>query len=217
MKKQAMPTRFFGKRLMMIGWFFFIPATVMPQTRIVKSLLEMRQHQVVIQQFDLSCGAAALATLLKFQFGDNVTEREVAVGLMRRDTYLANPDLIREHQGFSLLDLKRYVQNRGYDGVAFGEMEFDDLLRKAPIMVPLNLHGYQHFVIFRGSANNQVMLADPAWGNRTMHVDEFMRTWINDPQIGRVGFLIQAQDERRANNVAVPSAEDAVISNAIDE
>ncbi len=36
----------------------------------VKSLLEMRQERTVIQEWDLSCGAAALATLLNYQHGD---------------------------------------------------------------------------------------------------------------------------------------------------
>ena len=216
MKKQAMYTHFFDKRLVIVGCFFFVQVTATAQPRVVKSLLEIRQQQVVIQQFDLSCGAAALATLLRFQFGENVTEREIAIALMRREAYLANPDLIRQHQGFSLLDLKRYVQSRGYDGMAFGALQFDDLLRLAPIMVPLNLHGYQHFVIVRDSVNSQVMLADPAWGNRTMQVGEFMRVWVNDPQLGRVGFLIQAQDKRRTTISPAPSTEDTVLLNAMD-
>src|SRR5689334_2013631 len=57
--------------------------------RAVKSLLEMRQERTVVQQWDLSCGAAALATLLSYQHGDFVSEREIAKGLMRRKEYIA--------------------------------------------------------------------------------------------------------------------------------
>ena len=46
----------------------------------VKSLLEVRQDRVTVQQWDLSCGAAALATLLKYQYGDPVSERDIAKG-----------------------------------------------------------------------------------------------------------------------------------------
>jgi len=35
----------------------------------VKSLLEMRRERVVVQEWDLSCGAAALATILHYQCG----------------------------------------------------------------------------------------------------------------------------------------------------
>src|SRR3977135_115461 len=54
----------------------------------VRSLLEMREQAVITQKSDLSCGAAALATLLNFQFGDRVTEKEVTAGLIRRQEYI---------------------------------------------------------------------------------------------------------------------------------
>ena len=50
----------------------------------VKSLLEMRRDRVVVQKWDLSCGAAALATLLNYQHGDPVPEREIAKVLIQR-------------------------------------------------------------------------------------------------------------------------------------
>ena len=43
------------------------------QSRIV-SWQELKSRNVVIQDLDYSCGAAALATLLQFYFGDNVSE-----------------------------------------------------------------------------------------------------------------------------------------------
>ena len=50
----------------------------------VQSVLEMRHDRVIIQKWDLSCGAAALATLLRYQFGEPVTEEEIAGALMGR-------------------------------------------------------------------------------------------------------------------------------------
>lgn len=168
--------------------------------RVVTSLLELRQQHVIVQHFDLSCGAAALATLLRFQHGEPVTERDVATGLMRRSEYLDDPGLIRRREGFSLLDLKRYVQSRGYDGLGFGNLGWDDLLQNAPLMVPVNLHGYNHFVIFRGSINQRAVLADPAWGNRSMAIDDFLQAWIDFPELGRIGFLVRRRDGRPASN-----------------
>jgi len=174
--------------------------------RVVTSLLEMRQQHVIVQKFDLSCGAAALATLLRFQHGEQVTERDVATGLMRRSDYIDDPGLIRQRAGFSLLDLKRYAQSRGYDGLGFGNLDLDDALRDAPLMVPVNLHGYNHFVIFRGRVNEHAVLADPAWGNRSMPIDAFLRAWIDFPQWGRIGFLIRRSDGQPAtdNLLALP-------------
>jgi len=156
----------------------------------VRSLAETRHQNVVLQQWDLSCAAAALATILRYQHGEPVTERSVALGLINREEYLANPQLVRLRQGFSLLDLKRFTDGLGYQGVGLGQLAFPDLLERAPIIVPVNLQGFPHFVVFRGATSNTVLLADPAFGNVTMSIDKFMNGWIDYRDIGRVGFVV---------------------------
>lgn len=184
----------------------FVLATLLPSPSMaagrgaVKSLLEMRQDRVVVQQWDLSCGAAALATILNYQHGDPVSERDIARGLMEREEYLAEPLLVRARQGFSLLDLKRYVDGRGYQGIGYGQLTLADVVERAPIMVPVNFHGYNHFVVFRGMRGNRVLLADPAFGNRTMLAAKFEAAWLDYPEIGKVGFVVA-----RADGVALPN------------
>jgi uncharacterized protein len=170
----------------------------------VRSLLEMRQDRVVLQQWDLSCAAAALATILIHQHGDGVSEREIALALIQRPEYIADPELVRRRQGFSLLDLKRYVDARGYEGTGFGRLQLADLEARAPILVPIEIYGYNHFVVFRGRHGNRVMLADPAFGNRTMTVDRFMRAWLEFPALGRVGFVVERRDRRALPNRLAP-------------
>jgi hypothetical protein len=156
----------------------------------VRSLLETRQQHVVMQQWELSCAAAALATVLRYQFGMPVTERSVALGLIDRKEYLQNPDLVRIRQGFSLLDLKRFVDRLGYQGIGLGQLRLSDLLERAPIIVPVNLRGYPHFVVFRGATSDTVLLADPAFGNTSLSVDKFRDGWIDYRDIGHVGFVV---------------------------
>jgi predicted double-glycine peptidase len=179
--------------------------------RMVKSLLEMRRENVVKQQWDLSCGAAALTTILNFQHQDMVTEKQVATTLMGREEYIKNPLLVNIRQGFSLLDLKRYADGRGYEGIGYGKLTLDDLIKKAPIIVPVNLLGYNHFVIFRGIKGNRVLLADPAWGNRTMLVKQFENAWIDFRQIGRVGFVVARTDGVSTPNLLEPKADEFVM------
>lgn len=182
------------------------------EIRPVKSLLEMRHRNVTVQEWDLSCGAAALTTLLKYQYGDPITEREVAIGLMKRAEYVDNPTLVQLREGFSLLDLKRFVDERGYDGIGLGKLDLMDLIERAPIMVPIRTNGYNHFVIFRGIAGNRVLLADPAWGNRTMLKYDFEKMWIDYPKIGHVGFVVaKADGELSAPNRLAPRADDFVL------
>jgi uncharacterized protein len=218
-------------------------------SRPVRSLLEARHEHVVLQKWDLSCGAAALATLLRYQFRENVTEQEIARALMRRNEYIDHPELIRLQEGFSLLDLKRYVQfyrtkfmnsnatkyknkrarshllnrsssartlltHRGqiYKGDGLGQLDFNDLVERAPIMVPVNALGYNHFVIFRGVFGDRVLLADPAWGNRTMTRDKFERMWIDyGGTVGHVGFVIERLDGHKPPNRLEPKPEELVM------
>ena len=156
----------------------------------VVSILEKRHHNVILQQWELSCAAAALATVLRYQHGLPVTERLVALGMVRRKEYLANPDLLRIRQGFSLLDLKRYVDNLGFEGRGLGQLTFTDLLDHAPIIVPVVTRGYPHFVVFRGATDNAVLIADPAFGNVTMPIYKFEDAWIKYKDINHVGFVV---------------------------
>ena len=176
----------------------------------VKSLLEMRQERVVVQQWDLSCGAAALATLLNFQHGDQVSEREIAKGLIQREEYLAEPLLVRARHGFSLLDLKRYVEQRGYRGIGYGQLTVADLIERAPIIVPVRFHGYNHFVVFRGAVGNRVLLADPAFGNSTMLADRFEAAWLEYAKFGKVGFAVARADATPPPNQLAPRPTDFV-------
>lgn len=177
----------------------------------VKSLLEMRRENVVIQEWDLSCGAAALTTLFRYQHGEDVTEKEVATTLMKREEYIKDPTLIRRREGFSLADLKRDADARGYKGVGYGKLQLKDLVARAPIIVSIMTRGYNHFVVFRGMRGNRVLLADSAWGNRTMMIDEFMDSWIDYPKLGRIGFVVQRRDDVAPPNFLAPQDHDYVM------
>lgn len=179
--------------------------------RPVKSLLEMRHERVVIQQWDLSCGAAALATVLRYQHEDPVPEREVAKGLMRRSEYLADPLLVRARHGFSFNDLKDYVDARGYDGIGYGNLSIAHLVEFAPVIVPVRFNGYNHFVVFRGLRAGRVLLADPAWGNRTLLLDKFSDAWLTYGDVGKVGFVVGRADGKEMMNRMAPWEGDFVL------
>jgi predicted double-glycine peptidase len=182
----------------------------------VQSLLEIRHDRVMIQKWDLSCGAAALATVLHYQFGEPVTEKEIAHALIRRTEYVEHPELVQVREGFSVLDLKRYVQTYRsgslYKGEGLGQLDLSDLIERAPIMVPVNALGYNHFVIFRGVMGNRVLVADPAWGNRTMTIDKFQRMWLDYGEpMGHIGFVVESANGRKLPNRMQPKPSDFVM------
>ncbi|WP_308390133.1 hypothetical protein [Acidithiobacillus sp. AMEEHan] len=63
------------------------------------------------QHTDFSCGAASLATILKYAFGQDVTEESVMKGLFT----VSNPAVVRK-VGFSLLDIKNIEEKNWSQG-----------------------------------------------------------------------------------------------------
>ena len=149
--------------------------------RTMRSLAEIRQAGVVIQKWDTSCGAAALATLLSHDLADPVSEQAVATAMLRR----TNPVRVRFRGGFSLLDMQQFVEARGYQGDGYGDMTMVHLANMLPAIVPLQLHGYDHFVVVRRIDGDQVHFADPAYGRRHMSRGRFERAWLQ-----KVAFVV---------------------------
>src|SRR6185295_7165484 len=95
-----------------------------------------------------------------------------------------------KRQGFTLLDLKRAARAKGYQGKGYKNMNLDELLEfiegdHVPVLVPIRPMGYNHFVVVRGVAGNRILLSDPAKGNTTMTVRQFLDVWIDG-----IGFIL---------------------------
>jgi hypothetical protein len=141
----------------------------------VQSLKEIREHAVVMHRWETSCAAASLATVLTYAFQDPVSERQVAAKMLNK----TEPAKVRARGGFSLLDMKRFVEDRGYSGEAYKYLSFDDLkLFRAPI-VPIRVHGFNHYVVLNAITDREVLLADPAFGNRAMPLARFEKAWLD--------------------------------------
>lgn len=151
---------------------------IMPGTMIskdVQSIRERRYENLIEQRTDFSCGAASLATILKYAYQlPEVTENTVLAGMLE----VSDPEVVMA-QGFSLLDLKSYVETLGYRGRGY-EVEPDTLdAVSIPVIVLLDLDGYKHFVVMKKAIDDRVYVGDPALGNRIMDRDDFMASWNN--------------------------------------
>src|SRR5690348_2263062 len=71
----------------------------------VVSLKEERFRATIRQQYDFSCGSAALSTLLTYHYNYPVSEQAVFAEMFQRG------DRQRiQRQGFSLLDIKMFLE-----------------------------------------------------------------------------------------------------------
>ena len=141
-------------------------------TKQVESMHENRYRYLVRQQTDYSCGAAALATILKYAYHLDVDEHSVIEGMMG----VSDPQIVQE-RGFSLLDIKRYVESLGMRGRGYRINE--DRLRslRVPGLVLMDVRGFRHFVVLKQVRGNTVELADPMLGNRSMNLPDFLAAW----------------------------------------
>ncbi len=156
----------------------------------VTSFLERRFKTVYKQQYDFSCGSATLASLLTFHYDDVVDEQSVFV-----DMYQNGDQPKIQKQGFSLLDIKLYLERRGYRSDGF-KIKLDQLIKaNAPAITIINRDGYLHFVIIKGLNEQEVLVGDPAVGIKAIPRDEFETMWDN-----RILFLIHDKQELAAKH-----------------
>lgn len=140
----------------------------------VTSLKEARFRTTIRQQYDFSCGSAATATLLTYQYGVPVDEKQVFVAMYTS----GDKDKIRK-EGFSLLDMRRYLESQGFQADGF-ELPLEKLAEEGlPAIVLLNDRGYRHFVVVKGLHDGRVLLGDPARGTRAMPRSRFEALWDN--------------------------------------
>jgi len=157
------------------------------------SLREARYLSTIRQQYDFSCGSAAVATLLTHHYRYPMSE-QTAFEQMFRDGEQAR---IRQ-EGFSLLDIKRFLGAHGFQADGF-QLPLDKLLEAGfPAIVLIAENGYHHFVVVKGLRPGRVLVGDPSVGTRSIARAHFEAIWQN-----RLLFVIHGPGARpRFNDIA---------------
>lgn len=138
----------------------------------VVSYRDLPFRTVVRQQYDFSCGSAALATLLRHHYGRDVGEEQVF-----RAMFATGDQATIQRVGFSLLDMKRYLETHGYPADGF-RLSVDELMKlNSPAIVMIDTGGYKHFVVFKGDDAGRVLIGDPALGLKVYSSDQFASMW----------------------------------------
>lgn len=139
----------------------------------ITSFQAQRFNLVMRQQYDFSCGSAALASLLTYHYDDPVSEQDVFMGMFE----VADIDKVRQ-EGFSMLDMKRYLEQRGYQADGF-RMPLEGLRSRVrlPVIVLVSFEGYRHFVVVKGISETSVLVGDPARGLQEYSRAEFEADW----------------------------------------
>src|SRR5262245_13682690 len=134
----------------------------------VTSMKSRPFKSVIMQQYDFSCGAAVVATLLTHHYGKPTPEADVFKAM-----YETGDQAVIQQDGFSFLDMKNYFNSVGFRADGF-ELGLDDIGELGvPAIALINLKGYNHFVLIKGIKDNRILIADPAFGTYAMEKEKF--------------------------------------------
>jgi predicted double-glycine peptidase len=156
----------------------------------VTSLKEARFLSTVRQQYDFSCGSAAVATLLSYHYNYPVTEQQAF-----REMFLQGDQAKIRQQGFSLLDIKRFLAAHGFMADGFQQPLEKLAEARFPAIVLVMENGYRHFVVIKGMEADRVLIGDPSGGTRAVARSTFDGIWQN-----RLLFLIHGRADKPAFN-----------------
>lgn len=138
----------------------------------VTTMRDMPFRTIVRQQYDYSCGSAALATLLREHYGRAVNEAQVFVAMYA----VGDQPKIRK-VGFSLLDMKTYLNSIGFSADGYRETLEDLQASDAPGIAVIQIGGYRHFVVVKGVHADKVLVGDPAQGLKAYTNADFAKIW----------------------------------------
>jgi predicted double-glycine peptidase len=142
----------------------------------VHTLVDLRFENIVRQGFDVSCGAAALATLLTHYLNRPIEEKPLIDSILATSSEEDKVNIAK--LGFSMLELKRAGERMGLQSGGFRVDDVSKLLQlKVPAITLVNISGYRHFVVIKGVSEDRIFLADPAFGNRSRSLASFAREW----------------------------------------
>ena len=148
----------------------------------VQTVADRRFSGVIRQRYDFSCGSAALATLLRYHYGQDIDEAIAFKGMWAKGDQAQIRRL-----GFSLLDMKRFLESRGLPANGF-QVTLDDVAEGGtPGIALVNENGYRHFVVVKGVRGDDVLLGDPSTGLEVQSRADFKRSWNG------VYFIIQPE------------------------
>ena len=121
---------------------------------------QARPFQTIVrQEHDYSCGSAAVATLLTYHYDRPTTERDAFEAM-----YAIGDKAKIQREGFSLLEMKTYLESLGYQADGF-RVSLEKVARVGvPVIVLIETRGYKHFVVIKGLQDDRVLVGDPVRG-----------------------------------------------------
>ena len=191
-----LPTLFFGN-VNIINEKFII-------NKPVKNWLELKNENMIKQEYDYSCGSATLATILKYYYNLEVDEKTILDGV------LESKDLSKEDKNefensdmsLSFYDLANYANSLNFKAVGLS-LDLDSLKKlQVPVILFVKIRKDEHFTVYKSMDENFVYLGDPTFGNIKISIAKFEEMFYQRDDLthpGKILAIIPKSDDVKVN------------------
>lgn len=137
---------------------------------VVKSYQEIKNEKVIRQNYEESCGAASLATLINILDDNNLTELDLLKTMSGQKLYT---DMV------SFADLNDAVKKLGYESKSYKvDRKILEKLVNIPLLVKIEDDPrFPHFVVIINHKGNYLQILDPSYGKYISSKREFFSVW----------------------------------------
>ncbi|MEB2824536.1 cysteine peptidase family C39 domain-containing protein [Campylobacter upsaliensis] len=137
---------------------------------VVKSYQEIKNEKVIRQNYEESCGAASLATLINILDDSNLTELDLLKAMSGQQLYT---DMV------SFADLNDAVKKLGFQSKSYKiDRKILESIMSVPILVKIEDDPrFPHFVAIINHKGNYLQIFDPSYGEYISSKREFYSVW----------------------------------------
>ncbi|WP_270972875.1 cysteine peptidase family C39 domain-containing protein [Campylobacter upsaliensis] len=137
---------------------------------VVKSYQEIKNEKVIRQNYEESCGAASLATLINILDDSNLTELDLLKAMSGQQLYT---DMV------SFADLNDAVKKLGFQSKSYKiDRKILESIMSVPILVKIEDDPrFPHFVVIINHKGNYLQIFDPSYGEYISSKREFYSVW----------------------------------------
>lgn len=183
------------KILRIFLFFAFLPLCLKAEF-VVKSYQELKNENLVRQNYEQSCGAASLATMINLIDDENLSEFDVLKLMSEQEL---QTDMV------SFADLETVLSKLGYENKSYKiNKENLDKLVNIPMIVKIEDDPrFPHFVLIINYKGDFLEVLDPSHGRYISSKREFLRLWDKE---GKGGFalLVKAKKDKKDYKIKFP-------------
>ena len=170
----------------------------------VKSWLELKNENMIKQEYDYSCGSATLATILKYYYDLEIDEKTVLDGVLelRGLSQEDKKEFENSEMSLSFYDLANYANSLNFKAVGLS-LDMDSLKKlQVPVILFVKIRKDEHFTIYKSMDENFVYLADPTFGNIKISIAKFEEMFYQREDLthpGKILAIIPKSDDVKVN------------------